>query len=376
MNGDRCRSADGPKNTTHLAIQEAAGRQRTPDYALVLINAALVSDDVEEAIAQLRTALAILAAANVAPASPIIGRGVAILAQTYAHDDRGIEGAGVLLEHFRRVDVHPSASLPILADAVEEVLSRAPPPPLGAALAEQYLRLGRLQPGSSLEARACAARGQCAAATDEEDLAVAMLGKALDILAQGPDADPMEVKSLFDQIGRCLVALGHLEEAIPPLERCLALERAHLGETNTDVAISHDYLGRIHHDLERFEDAMRHHEFALAIFTAHGDFESSLEQLLALAEASAFHEDWVTVRDLCDRAEAIIAERDVDPLLPVPLGILRLCVYGLVENGRTGDALDLLDRARNGLADAGRTEDWLERLARDLEDFAAGADGT
>jgi eukaryotic-like serine/threonine-protein kinase len=100
--------------------------------------------------------------------------------------------------------------------------------------------------------------------TNHPDEAEPMYKEALDLRERtfGPD-HPMTGQS-ENNYGVFLRGIGRAAEALPHLERSLAIDRAHFGEKHLDVGIAYANLASVYGSLDRFDDAEAAYKSALA----------------------------------------------------------------------------------------------------------------
>ncbi len=132
-----------------------------------------------------------------------------------------------------------------------------------------------------------AGRGEKQAAVDYFEQALAIKRKLVG--ERHPD-----YQSSLDNYAKSLAAVGRRDEAVDVLQRNLVLARELYGDTSELVAIAHNELGSMLHDLGRFADAASEYRAAMASRPAG---EGNASQALPLNNLASAYEDMGDYRE-------------------------------------------------------------------------------
>ena len=164
--------------------------------------------------------------------------------------------------------------------------------------------------------------------------------------------DPVTEAALLHNLGGLAHSRGDAAAGIPLAERGLSLRIGAVGAAHPDVARDLNALGALYHLAERYRDADREYQRALAIFEdCYGPDHFEVAMTCAnLAVLRADEGDFAVAEAVGRRSlrilEAILGPRDAE----VGLTVLNLAA-AVGAQGRTAEAAELATRAASILAD-------------------------
>jgi tetratricopeptide (TPR) repeat protein len=140
---------------------------------------------------------------------------------------------------------------------------------------------------------------------DHGDLeaAVAHLRQAIELF--GDSGDPQGEGIARNNLGDGYRQLGRPDEAIDQLQQALAVQQE---ADRPGSRYTLGTLGDLHYDTERYEDALRYYEHALALHIAIGDRRSAGRVRLGLGRALTALGREEAAREQLDQARVILNE--------------------------------------------------------------------
>jgi serine/threonine protein kinase/tetratricopeptide (TPR) repeat protein len=210
-------------------------------------------------------------------------------------------------------------------------------------LALAYARASR---SPTDEAQALGVLGGTAFAAGKFDDARRDYEAALALVERSRPEDDYVLASMMDNLGTVLTKLGELDAARQQHERALALFEGQLGPGHPRLASTYNNLGAVARASREFDRARDYHERALAIFEGSLGKEHRMVggMLNNIAEIA---------RDQGDLDAAIAMHRRSLEIMVAALGADHLHTafpltglgIDLVEAGRSGEAIEFLERA-------------------------------
>jgi serine/threonine-protein kinase len=204
---------------------------------------------------------------------------------------------------------------------------------------------------------------------NDDAAAIAYYREALDLRRTAEGERSPDYEHTLTNYGTSLGRAGRSAEAVPVLERSLAIARGIFGDDSENTGTVHNELGSVLHDLGRFKDAIGHYREAMRIENRTASAATSAERAKPVNNLASAYEDMgdyaaaipLFRESLAIRKSALAAD---DPMvLRAEYNLAR----ALTRNGELAEAKPMLEsvlaesRKRYGEANAAtaKAELWL-----------------